>query len=404
MLVGNRGTMCNTTSQGESPTTGDTDRFALVTRGGCKFATKAENAVREGFSGVVILDNQNTTNVNKISGSRSALTDGIPVIFLLQTEANLLIKLMEEEDRRNISIAGGKTFIYLTVLVIGLGNDEIFMIIISDSSTLFEISSTTTTTTTSTTTARSSGVEVAEKIMRYISMKHQREEELRRDFRSKYGSDIFTQRKHPFNEGIFIRTKAQTRPSPSPSPSSSPPPPLPPPSSRPAHVVTVTDEPHSRNRESINSNNSRSRKIVMEMTPLTIGAVSVGVIVLVLLVISVLTLIVSRARRTGRRRAQHTRCQLAIRQFDARNNSLARDNGGFSEDQTSQPPAVRALPRSTYNLLECPVCLELAWPPKKIFQCREGHIVCDTCKANPNLKTCPMCRISFSNNLTSRNR
>lgn len=142
----------------------------------------------------------------------------------------------------------------------------------------------------------------------------------------------------------------------------------------------------------------------MEMTPLTIGAVSVGVIVLVLLLISVLTLILGRARRTARRRAQHTRCQLAIRQFDARNNSLARDNGGFSQDQTSQPPAVRALPRSTYSLLECPVCLELAWPPKKIFQCREGHIVCDTCKANPNLKTCPMCRISFSNNLTSRNR
>ena len=142
----------------------------------------------------------------------------------------------------------------------------------------------------------------------------------------------------------------------------------------------------------------------MEMTPLTIGAVSVGVIVLVLLLISVLTLILGRARRTARRRAQHIRCQLAIRQFDARNNSLARDNGGFSQDQTSQPPAVRALPRSTYSLLECPVCLGLAWPPKKIFQCREGHIVCDTCKANPNLKTCPMCRISFSNNLTSRNR
>lgn len=142
----------------------------------------------------------------------------------------------------------------------------------------------------------------------------------------------------------------------------------------------------------------------MEMTPLTIGAVSVGVLVLVLLLISVVTLIVSRARRSGRRRAQHTRCQLAIRQFDAISNSLAKDNGGYSEDQSSHGPPPRALPRSTYSLLECPVCLEIAWPPKKIYQCREGHIVCDTCKANPNLKTCPMCRISFSNNLTSRNR
>ena len=142
----------------------------------------------------------------------------------------------------------------------------------------------------------------------------------------------------------------------------------------------------------------------MEMTPLTIGAISVGGIVGVLLVISVVTLIAGRLRRGRRRRAQHTRCQLAIRQFDAMNNSLAKDNPGYSETERSQTTPVRALPRSTYSLLECPVCLELAWPPKKIYQCREGHIVCDSCKANPNLKTCPMCRISFSSNLTSRNR
>ena len=115
-------------------------------------------------------------------------------------------------------------------------------------------------------------------------------------------------------------------------------------------------------------------------------------------------LVIYNIYRTSKRRTKHSRCEVAIRQFDVRNNSLARDSGDFSEDKTSQPPAVRALPRSTYKLLECPVCLELAWPPRKIFQCREGHIVCDTCKANPNIKTCPICRISFSDNRTSRNR
>jgi hypothetical protein len=50
------------------------------------------------------------------------------------------------------------------------------------------------------------------------------------------------------------------------------------------------------------------------------------------------------------------------------------------------------------------VCLELAWPPKKIYQCREGHIICEECKGNPALKVCPMCRIPLANNLTSRNR
>merc|ERR1712190_99643 len=80
------------------------------------------------------------------------------------------------------------------------------------------------------------------------------------------------------------------------------------------------------------------------------------------------------------------------------------DNSGFSGGEEGGGQGGKVLPKSARNLLECPVCLELAWPPKKIFQCREGHIICDTCKANPNLKTCPMCRISFSNNLTSRNR
>ena len=195
-------------------------------------------------------------------------------------------------------------------------------------------------------------------------------------------------KKHPFSDGLYLHTRGQRRPPSPPSPSPSP-------SARPARVATVSQD-YSQD----------SDRVIIQSSPLTLGSITVGVILGILLIISLLTLIVGRVRRKARRRAQHTRCQLAIRQFDARNNSLARDNGGFTEDQTSSAnlPPVRALPRSTYSLLECPVCLEIAWPPKKIYQCREGHIVCDTCKANPNLKTCPMCRISFSNNLTSRNR
>ena len=70
-------TMCSRPSEGEQLP----DRLALVLRGGCKFSLKAENAALGGFRGVVILDNQNTTNVNKIPGLRSALTDDIPVII-----------------------------------------------------------------------------------------------------------------------------------------------------------------------------------------------------------------------------------------------------------------------------------------------------------------------------------
>jgi len=37
----------------------------------------------------------------------------------------------------------------------------------------------------------------------------------------------------------------------------------------------------------------------------------------------------------------------------------------------------------------CPVCLELLVPPLRIFQCPEGHILCENCKENPALVHCP---------------
>ena len=64
------------------------------------------------------------------------------------------------------------------------------------------------------------------------------------------------------------------------------------------------------------------RRGIIEVTPLTIGAISVGVVVCILLIISVITLIVSRVRRKSRRRVQATRCQQAIRQFDAMNKNF----------------------------------------------------------------------------------
>ena len=147
----------------------------------------------------------------------------------------------------------------------------------------------------------------------------------------------------------------------------------------------------------------KANKTFIDFTPLTIGSISVGVVVSILLIISIVTLIVSKVRRSSRRRTQHTRCQQAIREFESMTRNLAKDNSGFTGDGSGQS-ANPTLPPSTYSLLECPVCLEIAWPPKKIFQCREGHIVCDTCKSNPNLKNCPMCRIPLNSHLTSRNR
>ena len=38
------------------------------------------------------------------------------------------------------------------------------------------------------------------------------------------------------------------------------------------------------------------------------------------------------------------------------------------------------------DLLECPVCMEEMKPPKKIFQCSNGHVICELCKNNPEVR------------------
>merc|ERR1719225_1695726 len=42
---------------------------------------------------------------------------------------------------------------------------------------------------------------------------------------------------------------------------------------------------------------------------------------------------------------------------------------------------------------ECSVCLDDLKPPVKIFQCRNGHVMCESCKNHPEVITCPTCRI-----------
>ena len=56
------------------------------------------------------------------------------------------------------------------------------------------------------------------------------------------------------------------------------------------------------------------------------------------------------------------------------------------------------------NELCCPVCLDVPLPPKKIFQCSQGHTICDECLSRIE-KRCPTCRESWENtNLPVRNR
>lgn len=47
---------------------------------------------------------------------------------------------------------------------------------------------------------------------------------------------------------------------------------------------------------------------------------------------------------------------------------------------------------STRSELECPVCLEEMRPPKKIWQCSDGHAICEFCRKKPHVTCCPVCR------------
>jgi len=44
----------------------------------------------------------------------------------------------------------------------------------------------------------------------------------------------------------------------------------------------------------------------------------------------------------------------------------------------------------------CPICTDLMSPPTHIWQCGVGHILCQNCKNQPEVKTCPECRGQFT--------
>ena len=47
---------------------------------------------------------------------------------------------------------------------------------------------------------------------------------------------------------------------------------------------------------------------------------------------------------------------------------------------------------------DCPVCYEMMAPPRRIFQCPNGHLLCELCMARSGswkIKNCPTCRVSL---------
>ena len=49
---------------------------------------------------------------------------------------------------------------------------------------------------------------------------------------------------------------------------------------------------------------------------------------------------------------------------------------------------------------ECPICLETMGPPRQIFQCPIGHLICDLCMIQADQGRCHVCRAQLSGGFT----
>ena len=49
---------------------------------------------------------------------------------------------------------------------------------------------------------------------------------------------------------------------------------------------------------------------------------------------------------------------------------------------------------------ECPVCFQAMGPPRQIFQCPSGHLICDLCKTRGDFRSCHVCRVPIRGGFT----
>ena len=83
----------------------------------------------------------------------------------------------------------------------------------------------------------------------------------------------------------------------------------------------------------------------------------------------------------------------ALAKIDMENN----EKKGLESSSTlsmSSSPAI-----SFPSIPECPVCLEDLKPPLKIFNCRNGHLICSVCK--PKVNICTNCREEYTGRATA---
>ncbi|XP_023348120.1 uncharacterized protein LOC111716847 [Eurytemora carolleeae] len=69
------------------------------------------------------------------------------------------------------------------------------------------------------------------------------------------------------------------------------------------------------------------------------------------------------------------------------------DEGYLTSKETELPEMIH----SAWKELECPICMEVMAPPSRIWQCKMGHVICESCKDRVSLENgaqppCPTCK------------
>ena len=90
------------------------------------------------------------------------------------------------------------------------------------------------------------------------------------------------------------------------------------------------------------------------------------------------------ARGYAREWSGHGRMSvIKVRKKKEQKESAVKISGLIQEQQIAT--------ESSY-LPTCPICFESLKPGERIFQCTNGHLVCEICKNEPQVTCCPICR------------
>ena len=88
-----------------------------------------------------------------------------------------------------------------------------------------------------------------------------------------------------------------------------------------------------------------------------------------------------RKKEAHQRRIKKNRERRLRKEEDEREEVLK-----LIKPKTSINPGDKMLIKSLKSHFHCPICESVMSPPSTIYQCEDGHILCQDCKKNPDIK------------------